>query len=97
MVLCEIDCELEFRDPLYFENMTYTDYSLKKNIRKIEKCHQKLHVLPLQLSVKLNIRKPASLMFYLIILPACSYRKSIKLYILNYSKAMYNKMATGKL
>lgn len=85
MVLCEIDCELEFTDPLYFADMTYTDYSLKKDVRKIEKCHQKLYVLPLQLSVKLNINTPASLMFYLIKLPACFYRKSVKLGILNYS------------
>ena len=73
-------------NPLYFVDMTYTGYCLKKYLRKIEKCHQKLQVLSLQHRIKLNINKTASLMFYLIKLPACSYRKSVKLGILNYSK-----------
>lgn len=39
--------------------MTDTDYSLKKNLRKMEICHQKLYVLPLQQSIRSNINKPA--------------------------------------
>lgn len=66
MVLCEIDCELEFMNPLYLADMTYIDYSLKKNLRKTEIYHQKLYALPLQQSIRLNINKSVPLMFYLI-------------------------------
>lgn len=32
MVLCEIDCELEFMNPLYSTDTTSIDYSLEKNV-----------------------------------------------------------------
>lgn len=32
MVLCEIDCELEFMNLLYSADTTYIDYSLKKSV-----------------------------------------------------------------
>lgn len=94
MVLCEIDCELEFTNSLCLADMTYIDYSLKKNLRKTEIYHQKLYALPLQQSVRLNINKPVLLMFYLIKLPA-SFYKSVNLDILNYSNTVH-KMATSK-
>ena len=55
IVLCETDCELEFMNPLYSSDMTDIYYSLKKTSRKIEICHQKLYVLPLQQSIRSNI------------------------------------------
>lgn len=33
MVLCEIDCELEFMNLLCFVDIIYIDYFFKKNVR----------------------------------------------------------------
>lgn len=39
MVTCEIDCELEFINLLFFVDINYIDYFFNKNLRKIKICY----------------------------------------------------------
>lgn len=45
MALCEIDCELEFMNPLCSADTTYIDYSLKKNVRLGDKPQKQVCVV----------------------------------------------------